>query len=84
MKILMMILLFFSIIGCDSTLVRLQEPTFKQGCYVSNIGAKVGIINQEGSGEMFKLKCSEELPENYCYEVNNQATGIRAKVGSCD
>ena len=84
MKIILVAILFFSISGCNGTLVQLQEPTFDQGCYTSNVGAKLGVFNQEGSGEMYKVKCSKELPENYCYKITNQNAGLEAKVGNCD
>lgn len=72
------------IAGCSTNLHEFKEPAFNQGCYASTVDASLGYLNQSGNGEACKVKCSEVLPENYCWEYNNQRTGCSAKVGECD
>ena len=83
--ILLLAILFaiFTLQGCK-TIEKLQEPTMIEGCVAVRAHAKLGYFNQEGAAEACKVKCSKELPENYCWSYENQQTGCKVKVGSCD
>lgn len=78
MKYLVLLSLF--LIGCTN-INELRDEDYTQGCVSSEVITRLGYLGQNGELEVCKAKCSETLPENYCWEYENPRTGCKAKVG---
>lgn len=84
MKIIIIMIFLVVLTGCSGTVQQLKESQMVQGCVAVKAGIKLGYFNQEGDAETCKVKCSPDLPENYCWSYTNQHTGCSVKVGNCD
>ena len=81
MKKLLLILPF--IVGCaqlDKSVNELSEDK-KQGCYHKDVMANGNGIYTNGTYGKNAVFCTDELPEHYCYEMDNGRTKV--KVGNC-
>ena len=72
----------YFLVGCSGTIDNLRDGDFTVGCKVTEAEAKLGYFNQEGTGVVCKLKCSEDLPANFTYEYENSRTGCKVSVGT--
>ena len=63
----------------------LRDDSFTEGCVTDHIKAKggLGVYGQSGEMEGFiiKLKCSPDLPDNYCLRYKNLSTGTDVQAG---
>lgn len=93
-KLLLISITLSTLLGCANkefaeTVDALRDDAFTEGCVTDNIIAKagLGIYGQGGDmeGAIFKLKCSPNLPDNYCFKYKNPVTGSEAQAGEgCD
>ena len=67
------------------TVDALRDDSFEEGCVFDEIAARggLGIYGQSGEmeGRIFKLKCSDELPDDFCFKYNNPTTGAEGQAG---
>lgn len=62
-----------------------RDDDFVIGCVTNCVNANANAYNQQGTMELCKFKCSKDLPDTYCFEINDQRTGVKAKAGKgCD
>ena len=91
-KLILLVLLSLPLLnGCAfnnefaETVDKLRDNSFTEGCVTDNIRAKggLGIYGQSGEmeGAIFKLKCSPNLPDNYCFKYKSPVTGSEAQAG---
>lgn len=64
---------------------ELRDDTFTEGCVFDEVAgeAGLGIYGQGGEmeGRVFKLKCSANLPDDYCFRYKNPNTGAEGQAG---
>lgn len=94
-KLLLLLLVIPVLSGCPinrefaETVDILRDDSFTEGCVIDHIGAEggLGIYGQSGrmEGVIYKLKCSDDLPDNYCFKYKNPTNGAEAQAGEgCD
>lgn len=82
MKILLLIISIVVLAGCTSqqTLSDVNHEKFPQGCMLVKANLNLGYINQGGNAELFKLICSNELPEDYMLEYTDPDSGYKVGI----
>lgn len=94
-KLLLLLLVIPILSGCGASrdlavaIDTIRDDVFIEGCVVDEVAgeAGLGIYGQGGNmeGRVFKLKCSDELPSDFCFKYKNPTTGAEAQAGpSCD
>jgi len=85
MKILLVTVIIFTLNGCSAldNIAKNRDLDYTLGCVLVESGLKLGYFNQAGEAEVFKVKCSDELPKGYCFEYESR-TGAKVKVGDCE
>ena len=87
--LLLIIGLLYLLSGCsmhDAMSENLREEQFNQGCKVVQANTNLGYMSQTGTvGVPCKLKCSKELPKNYCFKYNSKTPygNCNVQVGEC-
>jgi len=83
MKKIIVSCIFLMLVGCGSPLLNpnVADP-YTKGCVAVVSSAQLGAL-QIGTGgvESCKLKCTDELPENYTFEYTDPRTGCNASIG---
>ena len=71
--------------GCSTgnTLKDIRDSNLTQGCVTVELLLNFDSYfnTTKGSGEVCKLKCSNDLPENFYYRYDNSRTGCHQQVG---
>ena len=69
--------------GCtvnDAITENIKEENFILGCKAVHANTSIGYLSQTGTvGVPCKVKCSDKLPENYCFKYSN-----KTMYGNCD
>ena len=84
MKILFCLVLVLALNGCSNnlTLEEIRDTDFSQGCILTKAGVNLGAFNKGGDIEVFKFKCSSELPENFMIDYKDKKTGYHISVNT--
>jgi len=83
MKKIAISVLLLLLVGCGSPLLNpnVSDP-YTKGCVAVVSSAQIGAL-QVGTGgvESCKVKCTNELPEDYTFEYADPRTGCNASIG---
>ena len=86
-----LIVIMYLITGCStasSIAENIAEEDFTQGCKAVHATTNLGYFSQTGTASVpCKVKCSKELPADYCFKFNSKTPygNCNVKAGSgCD